>query len=252
MKDRPRHGFRRIDRRRVLGSPVGVIGSMVLVRRVDGGRLDQGDRHRRPRLFQLHTQSIGIAQYRRLRGAVDTLHGDGTLRKYAADVDQLAATLAQVLAGHQRTVNHAPEVGIEQTSLILQRDILQIAVNRRSGVVDPGVEATEVRHGSLGQPAYVRLAADIGDRVDGVASLLAQFGHQLGQRLFAARSQRQPCPPSSGQPRRDQTDTRGRSGKHDDLFVQSLQLHATSLACRLVLAAVPVHASTAKPCYCSS
>jgi hypothetical protein len=48
-----------------------------------------------------------------------------------------------VLDGFERTVHHAPEIGLEQALHVFQRHLFVAAEDRHAGIVDPGIDAAE-------------------------------------------------------------------------------------------------------------
>jgi hypothetical protein len=64
-----------------------------------------------------------------LGGGVRALQREGALGQDAADVDQGAAAVAQVRQRHPAAVHGAPVVGLEHSTLILERHLVDAPVD---------------------------------------------------------------------------------------------------------------------------
>ena len=108
--------------------------------------------------------------------------------------------------------------------MVLRRDVDHPPVDRRRGIIDPGIEAAEPLDRGAGDPADVLLVAHVRDDGDGLASPAADLVRELIQRLPIACGQHEPRTPRGGQPGRREPDPRRCARDDDDLFVELLQV----------------------------
>jgi hypothetical protein len=67
-------------------------------------------------------------------------------------------------------------------------DLIDAAVDRQAGVVDPGVDAAEAFERRRGKLPNLVVDADIDLHRDGLAALLVDVADDLVERLLAARA----------------------------------------------------------------
>ena len=183
------------------GGGLSALGQVVLcvlsIGRVDGGRLDEADRDRGARFFQLHAQGVGEALDGVLRRAVHALPRNGAVGQRAADVDERAAAVAEMLGRDAGPVDDPPKVRVQQAPVIRVGDVGHTAIDRHAGVVDPGVKAAKARNGQVRHDTERRFIGDVGDLVHGLAALpeisLLKLAHA---RLIRELSTGRPQPPS--------------------------------------------------------
>ncbi|MBV1796536.1 hypothetical protein KSF81_05425 [Siccirubricoccus sp. G192] len=78
----------------------------------------------------------------------------------------------------QGAMHHAPVDHVEQAPLVFERHLVRAAIDEGAGIVDPGVEAAELRNG-LGRDRFdLRRVGDIGHLVRSPAALSTDL---LGQ-----------------------------------------------------------------------
>ena len=143
----------------------------------------------------------------------------------AAQVHQHAAAGAQGGQRGECTVDHAPEVHVEQAAMIVLGHLVQATVDRDTGIVHPGVDAS--MRGDDAGDGILHLSA-VG-HIDTQGLGPAAFGVDGRRDVlegFAAACQKHHIGPAlGGQQRGAQTDPAGRTGDDDDLFVQWRVLH---------------------------
>src|SRR5437762_2550128 len=98
-----------------------------------------------------------------------------------------------MLCGHARADHQTPEVGIENAPRVFERYLLDPAIDRDAGVVDPGVESAEALECGLGDLPDLLLIAHVTLNSDSLTAPFLNFLFQIVQRLIAARSQHNPC-----------------------------------------------------------
>ena len=165
-----------IGRRRIAGAGrVHQVARMVSERRIDRGRLDEGERDGLPLRLGLAPECLGEAFDRELRRAIRPLIRNGDVAQHAADIDDRAAGVLEVLGRNQRAMHHAPVRDVEQAPLVFERHGIEPAVDEGAGVVDPRI-ISAIGRDRLGRGSVeFRLVGDVGDRVVGQASC----GHDL-------------------------------------------------------------------------
>jgi hypothetical protein len=88
--------------------------------------------------------------------------GNAAIGFQAADVDQRPAFGPQVPRRHQRPVDHAPEIRLEQLAHVCFRQLLQLAEDKHAGIVDPRVDAAVAGEREGGDLLMILVRADIG------------------------------------------------------------------------------------------
>ena len=73
---------------------------------------------------------------------------------------------AQVTDRGAAAVHDTPEIGLEQTLLVFERNFRQLAVDRHAGIVDPRVEPAERAHRGVGDAVQLGRLGDVGDDID--------------------------------------------------------------------------------------
>jgi hypothetical protein len=154
----------------------------------------------------------------------------GPIAQHASHVDDLAAALAQMPRGHQAAVQNAEVVGIEESTMVLERDLLDGSEDCNAGIVDPGIEAAELADRRLGDSLHVVIAADIRRNGYGSPTLgLAVTRDFLQGSLVPGHESKLGTTTGQGVGRR-QADAAGRSGENHNLLLDGLEAycHGTS------------------------
>ena len=214
-----------VDRLRIVEGLTHQVPSVLVVGRVDRRGFDQGHRHGSLLAHQLHSKGVGEPLHRVFRGGIDALHRDGRVRQDRADVDDRPAgrLFLQVLRRHQRTVDHAPVVGLEQPSLVFQAGVLDRAEDRHARVVDPGIEAAEQPHGLVRGLAQGVDVGDIGDGPGAAAPVTLDLLAQRPEIILTARHEKDTRPRPRRAARGGQADTGRGAGDHQRLIFQGFQ-----------------------------
>ena len=198
----------------------GVLG----VRGVDRGGLDQGDGHRRPALLHLQAQRIGEALHRVLARRVVALQRVARVRQDAADVDEGAAAAAEVRQRGEAAVHDPPVVSLEEASRVLDGDLLDQAVHRDAGVVDPGVDPSQLGDHVPRHPLHGGMVGHVRDAIARASAAVADLLCRLIQVRFVARHQHHGGASRRGPSRGGETNPARGAGHHQNLLRQRLQL----------------------------
>src|SRR5215207_6772789 len=169
VQNRIGDGLGRVDGRRQRGLDFEKVLRVPGELRVYRARLYQRDGDGRALLFQLHSERVGEAVDRVLRGAVDALQRDCAVADGRAHVDERAAALAQVFDRGERAVDSPPEVRLEQAAHVLDGRVDYLPVDGDARVVDPSVYAPEAFERRLCDAPHVVLPPNVGRDVYGLA-----------------------------------------------------------------------------------
>src|SRR5690554_6834495 len=118
-------------------------------------------------------------------------------------------------------MDDAPEVGLENAALVLDRNPLHEPVNADTRVIDVGVKTAEGVEGCLDDAAMILLPGHIRHAINSTAVSVAgiQILCNLLESLLVSRCQNHPRSARRGQSGSRQADPAGRAGDNDDLFL---------------------------------
>src|SRR5215213_637520 len=187
VQNRLGDGLGRVDGRGQRGLGLQKVLRVLGELRVYRARLYERDGDGRALLFELHPERVREALDRVLRRAVDALQRYRAVADRAADVDERAAALAEVLDCGERAVDRPPEVRLEQASHVLDGRVRDLPVDGDARVVDPRVDAAEAFERRLRDAPHVVLPPDIRRDVDGLAALRVYLFDEPAQGLLGAR-----------------------------------------------------------------
>ena len=181
-------------------------------------------------MLVLHAQRICETFDRMLGGRIHPLQRHHRFGDLTANIDQRALGGLQGRHGQQRAVHHAPEIDLEQSLAVSLGDLVQLAVDRHAGIVDPRVDAA-VQGENLDQGALQCFPVG---HIDRHRMRPAPF-HCNGlddfiQHLAASGKQDHLRPALGGEQGRAQAYAAGGAGDDDDLLVKRLVLHGGDLA----------------------
>ena len=133
---------------------------------------------------------------------------------------------AQVTDRGAAAVHDTPEIGLEQTLLVFERNLRQLAVDRDAGIVDPRVQPAERAHRGVGNAIQLGGLGDVGRDINGAPSPAVDLVRGAPEILLVAGRQHYPCAARGRFPRRSESDSARRARNHDCLVSQLLRLPA--------------------------
>src|SRR5690606_3048556 len=106
------------------------------------------------------------------------------IAEHTADVDQCPrgacpGSALEVLARDDRAVDDAPVVGVEQPTGVVEGHVEQLAIDRHSGVVDPGIEPAEAVAREAGDAAKRFEIGDVGGKLCRLATLALELADKI-------------------------------------------------------------------------
>ncbi len=141
----------------------------------------------------------------------------------------------EMMHGCPASVDHAPEIRLEQPPLVVHRHVREPAVDRNAGVVDPRVEGAELSHRDVGDTIHFLGHGHVGDDMGGAAAAHLDFFDRHTQIAFVPRRQHYARAARSRHSRRRQADAARRAGDHDHLIAQSLRFPPAPHQCHVAL-----------------
>jgi hypothetical protein len=181
-------------------------------------------------LLQLHSQRVGIRLHRVLGGGVDALKRHRAIRHFGTDVDDGAATFAQVGDRGTTTVHDPPEIDVKEATFVLERHFGEAPIDRYARVVHPGVKTAEFAAGSFRQRLHGVRIRDITCTVRRTAPASPDTVADLPQIVLTARVQHDARTPLRRQLRCREADPARCACDDDDLIVDVLEFQSHALA----------------------
>lgn len=146
--------------------------------------------------------------------------GQRTTTTFVVSVREPASTFRK---RRQRSIHDAPEVRIEETPIVRIIDFVQAAIYRDTGIIDPRVDAPELRDGGFRDALDILAQGDVAGGGDGHSARDFNRAHDALQSLRAARSEHESGALVGCRLRRGKTDSARGARDNDDLLIQWLE-----------------------------
>jgi hypothetical protein len=107
----------------------------------------------------------------------------------------------------KRAIHDAPEISIEKPPVIGFAHFFQAAVDRDTGIIDPGIDSVKAMDSFLSRGIYFFAVSNIRDNMDSLAARTPDFCCKTLERFCAARDKNLFAAALSSQSGRSKTNT---------------------------------------------